>query len=60
MATGTDVVTMKAFRPSHFGDTDGTDETAAARKENIKKYAERVAAGLPLFEEESPIDRRKQ
>lgn len=45
--------TLKAFRPSQFGDQENDNpESEMVRLANLRKYAQRAQAGLPIFEEE--------
>ena len=52
---------VRAFRPSYFSPTDEYDEdTERAKALNMRVYAARVEAGLPLFERassQSDLDR---
>ena len=43
---------MRAFRPSHFcvAEDECDEDTERAKAMNLLVYAERVQAGLPLFE----------
>lgn len=55
MATGTEVRTFKAFRPSCFGDGDwwdGDEESSGQKQANMKTYARRANARLPLFKKD--------
>ena len=41
---------MRAFRPSHFAHEDDFSEDAdRAKQDNLRLYAKRTAAGVPLF-----------
>jgi hypothetical protein len=44
--------TFRAFRPSHYArqDEEVTEDLALTKQERIRLYAERVKAGLPLFD----------
>jgi len=42
---------MRAFRPSRFAPADAYEEDdQQAREENVRRYALRAQAGMPLFE----------
>jgi len=62
MATGTEVKTIRAWRPSCFSNEKKGESEEAEKTEravNIPLYARRAAAGLPLFTEESNNRRRR-
>ena len=43
---------VRGYRPSRYGLTeDDCDEAELVRLANIQLYAERVSAGLPIFED---------
>ena len=45
---------IRAFRPSYFAAAEDYDEdTLRAKEVNVELYAERVQAGLPLFDSAS-------
>ena len=53
---------MRAFRPSHLAWFDAWEEDAELQKlreVNIRLYAQRVEAGIPLFEETSRSEGRE-
>ena len=49
--------TFRAFRPSHFVQTEELEEEVQQGKlDNIRRYSERVEAGLPLFDKASVVE----
>jgi hypothetical protein len=41
---------MRAFRPSHFSqEGDYSEDADRAKQDNLRLYAKRAAAGMPLF-----------
>lgn len=46
---------MRGFKPSYFQiPTELPNDRQRTKEENLRKYIQRVQAGLPLFEEDSP------